>query len=231
MRINSSFVEFTRFLARLITIALSALLTATPTFALSTKDFPSERPKSQVYDYSEVLSRATNSEIKKKLIELGDDRIDARLITLRGLDYGVNINSFGSDLIDQWNDENDPSSLPLLLLFIDTQTNQTLVQVDPVLTTQLPESFLKSIAKTTMSKPLREGQRYRQASIDGINRISVVLNGGEDPGPPAVTNVSLDYSNVPSRSDTESSNGAIWVIGLLIIGTIVPMATWWLFSR
>ena len=97
---------------------------------------------------------------------------------------------------------------------------------------KFPISFLKSTSRTTMSRPLREGQRYRQASIESLDRIKVVLNGGDDPGPPpaAVQTVTRPIS-IPTPDQTKNSNAIIWVIGLLVIGTIVPMATWWYFSR
>jgi uncharacterized protein len=38
-------------------------------------------------------------------------------------------------------------------------------------------------------------------------------------------------SNVPSREQTETSNAFTWVVVLLVVGTVVPMATWWVFSR
>jgi uncharacterized protein len=38
-------------------------------------------------------------------------------------------------------------------------------------------------------------------------------------------------SNIPSKEETENSNAFTWVVVLLIVGTVVPMATWWVFSR
>ena len=82
-----------------------------------------------------------------------------------------------------------------------------------------------------MSIPLREGDRYRQASLDGLNRLSVVLGGGEDPGPPEEIVRTALPTNVPTQAETEESNATTWVIVLLVLGTIIPMATWWVFSR
>ena len=82
-----------------------------------------------------------------------------------------------------------------------------------------------------MTIPLREGDRYRQASIDGLNRLGTVLSGGDDPGPPQVIERVTLPTNIPTRAETESSNATTWVIVLLILGTIIPMATWWVFSR
>ena len=82
-----------------------------------------------------------------------------------------------------------------------------------------------------MATPLRDGDRYRQASLDGLNRLSTVLEGGEDPGPPEEMVRTTLPTNVPTQAETEESNAFTWVIVLLVVGTIVPMATWWVFSR
>ena len=40
-----------------------------------------------------------------------------------------------------------------------------------------------------MALPLREGGRYRQASLDGIARLRTVLEEGADPGEPVIAEV------------------------------------------
>ena len=123
------------------------------------------------------------------------------------------------------------SSVPLLLLLLETQNKRAAIVTEDSLQTQLPPALLKSTARTTMSIPLREGDRYRQASLDGINRLAVVLGGGEDPGPPEEIVRTTLPTNIPTQAETEESNATTWVIVLLVLGTIIPMATWWVFSR
>jgi uncharacterized protein len=38
-------------------------------------------------------------------------------------------------------------------------------------------------------------------------------------------------SNIPSHEETVQSNGFTWVVVLLVVGSVVPMLTWWVFSR
>ena len=38
-------------------------------------------------------------------------------------------------------------------------------------------------------------------------------------------------TNIPTQEETESSNATTWIIVLLVLGSIIPMATWWVFSR
>lgn len=205
-------------------------------FAVSVKDFPAEPPASAVLDSADVLSRASRAEIEKQLADFRTERVDARLVTLSRLDYGLTLDQFGRDLLNQWN-EAAPAAAglngqdPLLLVLVDTQTKAAAIVASEPLNRQLPADLLRSTARTTMALPLREGNRYRQASLDGLTRLATVLRGGEDPGEPAVAEDAVVSSNIPSREETQQSNGFTWVVVLLVVGSVVPMLTWWVFSR
>ena len=221
---------FEALLALIAVVVLIVGVPSMPALAMSPTDLPAERPASQVLDDADVLSRASRSELNARLEEFGGDRVDARLITLRRLDYGLSLDGFGKDLIERWSSEGQGRS-PLLLLLIETQNKRAAVLADQSLQAQLPETLLTSTGRTTMAIPLREGDRYRQASIDGLTRLSVVLNGGEDPGPPEEIVRTTLPTNIPTQEETQSSNATTWIIVLLVLGTIIPMATWWVFSR
>ena len=50
--------------------------------------------------------------------------------------------------------------------------------------------------------------------------------------PSSIDNPVVDPNfNVMRASDTESSTATYIVIGLLIVATIIPLATWWYFSK
>ena len=217
-----------RLLTSLLGAALCLFLAVPASFAISPPALGSTLPDAVVIDEAEVFSRASRAELEAKLKSFSDDRVDARLITVRRLDYGFSLSAFGDELLETWN---SPSGNPLLLMLIETQNKRAALIADDELQTQLPASLLTSTARTTMTIPLREGDRYRQASIDGLNRLGTVLSGGDDPGPPQVIERVTLPTNIPTRAETESSNATTWVIVLLILGTIIPMATWWVFSR
>lgn len=217
-----------RLLTSLLGAALCLFLAVPASFAISPSALGSTLPDAVVIDEAEVFSRASRAELEAKLKSFSDDRVDARLITVRRLDYGFSLSAFGEELLETWN---SPSGNPLLLMLIETQNKRAALIADDELQTQLPASLLTSTARTTMTIPLREGDRYRQASIDGLNRLGTVLSGGDDPGPPEVIERVTLPTNIPTRAETESSNATTWVIVLLILGTIIPMATWWVFSR
>ena len=217
-----------RLLASLLSFAACLLLWAPASLAIAPAALGGSLPDALVIDDADVLSRASRGELETKLRSFDDQRVEARLITLRRLDYGMSLNSFGEELLETWS---SPSGNPLLLMLIETQNKRSAVVADPTLEDQLPSSLLTSTARTTMTVPLREGDRYRQASVDGLTRLATVLSGGEDPGPPQeIERVTLP-TNIPTKTETEESDATKWVIILLVLGTIIPMATWWVFSR
>ena len=215
--------------AGVIAVALLALVVAVPAaIAIAPTELGAGRPTERVIDDADVFSRASRSELESRLEALTEDRVDAHVITVRRLDYGYSLDAFGDQLVENWSSSGQE---PLLLLLLETQNKRAAIVTEDSLQTQLPPALLKSTARTTMSFPLREGDRYRQASLDGINRLAVVLGGGEDPGPPEEIVRTTLPTNIPTQAETEESNATTWVIVLLVLGTIIPMATWWVFSR
>ena len=207
----------------------AGLLLPPAALATGVADFSPELPASHVIDDAALLSRAASSELDRRLQEFNASHIDARLVTLRRLDYGLSLDSLGDQLLERWGAQAADQSL--LLLLIESQNNSAAVVASADLQQQLPASLLSSTAISTMGLPLREGARYRQASLDGLSRLEVVLNGGEDPGPPQLLERAPLETNIPTREETQSSNALMWVLVLLVVGTLVPMITWWVFSR
>jgi uncharacterized protein len=204
---------------------LLMIVPASGAAALAVSDLPGQPPNELVVDNADVLSRASRSEIERQLQTFQQERVDARLLTLNRLDYGLTLPEFGRQLLARWNSDNR------LLLLIDTKTKTAAIVASPPLERRLPADLLRSTARTTMAQPLRDGERYRQASLDGLGRLAAVLDGGEDPGEPLVAEVTVPASTIPTQEETRNSNGFTWIVVLLVVGTIVPMLTWWVFSR
>lgn len=201
-------------------------------WAVAVDDLPASPPPERVLDTSAVFSRAASGEIEGRLQSLESDRVDARLVTVDRLDYGIDLDRLGRDLLGRWtSDTAGASTAPTLLLLIDTHTRSAAIAASPALEQQLPPQLLRSTARTTMAMPLREGARYRQSVIDGLDRLVTVLQGGEDPGEPVEQEPAAVVSNVPTRQETRESNAFTWVVVLLVVGSVVPMVTWWVFSR
>ncbi len=210
-------------------LVITGLIAPSAALATGAADFPAQRPSSHVLDGADVLSRAASGDVNQRLEQFSDLGVDARLVTLRRLDYGISLETLGEELLQQWQDASSREGL--LLLLIEAQNNSASVVASADLLEQLPSNLLSSTAISTMGLPLREGSRYRQASLDALNRLEVVLQGGEDPGPPQLVERMPVETNIPTKEETESSNAFLWVVVLLVVGTLVPMITWWVFSR
>ena len=74
-------------------------------------------------------------------------------------------------------------------------------------------------------------------SLRNINQLFVVTQqktiiNYEKSQPSSIDNPVVDPNfNVMRSKDTESSTATYIVIGLLIAATIIPLATWWYFSK
>jgi len=65
----------------------------------------------------------------------------------------------------------------------------------------------------------------------GITQQKTVINY-EKSQPSSIDNTVVDPNfNTMRSKDTESSTATYIVIGLLIAATIIPLATWWYFSK
>ena len=73
--------------------------------------------------------------------------------------------------------------------------------------------------------------------VSNINRLFVVTQqkniiNYEKSQPSSIDNPVVDPNfNAMRSKDTESSTATYIVIGLLIAATIIPLATWWYFSK
>ncbi len=67
--------------------------------------------------------------------------------------------------------------------------------------------------------------------VFGVTQQKTIINY-EKSQPSSIDNPVVDPNfNVMRSKDTESSTATYIVIGLLIAATIIPLATWWYFSK
>ncbi|TGG77178.1 MAG: TPM domain-containing protein [Aphanocapsa feldmannii 277cV] len=214
-------------LTLLLAVSLPLIGPLAPAWAVSANSFSPTPPAERVLDRADVFSRSAHTALSRQLTDLQRLGVEARLITLRRLDYGLALDSLGSDLLNRWH---DGTAEQLLVLLQSPGGNAAIVADEPLLR-RLPPGLLDDTADNTIEPRLHQGSRYRQASLEGLQRIAMVLSGGEDPGAPPIREAPVAQSNVPSREETASSNALLWVAVLLVAGSVVPMLTWWVFSR
>tara|TARA_Y100000996_G_scaffold330752_1_gene266972 strand:+ start:35 stop:346 length:312 start_codon:yes stop_codon:yes gene_type:complete len=96
--------------------------------------------------------------------------------------------------------------------------------------------YLFSFIITGLIFILIPGTTYAEG-ISNINRLFVVTQqktiiNYEKSQPSSIDNPVVDPNfNVMRSNDTLSSTATYIVVGLLIAATIIPLATWWYFSK
>lgn len=186
----------------------------------------------RVLDKAEVISRFSESKINGILDNLAKTTgNEIRMVTVHRLDYGETIESFTKALFEKWFPTPEAQANQTLLV-IDTVTNATAIRSGDAVKSKLPEAIAESVVAETVAVPLRDGNKYNQALLDASDRLIAVLSGQPDPGPPIVEEkVEVASTYKPGEeAKTERGNSTIWVIGLLLAATIIPMATYFFYQ-
>lgn len=184
-----------------------------------------------VLDQAEVLSRLTQNELQEKLADLAQQTgIEFRLVTFRRLDYGDTIETFADKLFTAWFADSDRQANEALFA-LDVQTNYGSLSLGETAAQLVDSETIASILDETLVVPLRDGNKYNQALVDITDRLGSILKGEPDPGPPNIAANFQVERTFASPEETKSSNATTIVIVLLIIATIVPMLTYFVYVR
>lgn len=190
---------------------------------------PGDRP--WVIDQAEVISRVNEGKISSDLEKLAKETgNEVRIVTIRRFDYGDTAESFTKALFEKWFPTPEAQANQTLLV-IDTLSSGTAIRTGDTAKSRLSDDIAQSVVDETILAPLKEGEKYNQAFLDASDRLVAVLSGKPDPGPPQIaSNVSTE-STFKSAEETDTGNATVWVIGLLLAATIIPMATYYLYVR
>lgn len=184
-----------------------------------------------IVDDADIISRINEGKISNRFSKLASETgNEVRLVTIRHFDYGETIQTFTDKLFERWYPTAEEQANQTLLV-LDEVTKTVGIRVGEDSTALLPEDIATSIAQETVLVPLLEGDKYNQAFLDGTTRLVAVLSGQDDPGPPVFDENfdSLSESTFASAEATEENRGnnAILLIVLLVLATVIPMATYY----
>lgn len=235
MRLNliniSGKVAFQRWLLPICAIIFIWQWPIAPAHATSVYELPDFTAATIVTDESEVLSRITESTLTTQLAGLAQQTGQSvHIVTVRRLDYEETIDSFTQKLFERWFVRPEDQANQVLLT-IDTLTNNIGVRTGSGVKQLMSDEIANSIAQETVLTPLKQGERYNQAFLDAGDRLTAVLSGQPDPGPPEVVDNVVVEGNFATPEETKQSNAIPWVIGLLIAATVIPMATYYFYVR
>lgn len=234
--LNQIFI-WRKYLQRLILLVtlmiLATGLAASPASATGVYQMPnlSAGDHTWIIDQAEVLSRLNEGNISSALENLANlTGNEVRIVTIRRLDYGETPESFTKQLFEKWFPTKEVQANQTLLA-IDTVTDGTAIRTGDRVKSLMPDDIAKSIASETVLAPLRSGEKYNQAFLDASDRLVAVLSGKPDPGPPQIAATLNTESTFKKAEETDTGNATIWVIGLLIAATVIPMLTYYLYVR
>lgn len=181
-----------------------------------------------VVDDADVLSRATKNKLINTLENLANlTENEVRFVTIRRLDYGETADSFTEKLFDKWFPTPEAKANQTLVV-LDTLTNNDAIRMGNTVKGLMPNNITQSLVNETIQVPIRDGNKYNEAFLAASDRLSAVLSGEADPGPPEVKDeLSAQVAaTFKSAEETDDRSATILVIVLLVIATIVPMATY-----
>lgn len=202
-----------------------------PAWATGVYDFSTPpATESWVIDEADILSRATEGKLASQFSDvLAKSGTHVRVVTIHRLDYGETIDSFTNALFERWFPDREAQDNQALLV-LDNVTNTSAIRVGDGVKETLTDEIARSVAQETLLVPLRKGDKYNQAFSDVGDRLLAVLSGQPDPGPPAVEMAVQTEGTFATPEETRSSNATLWVIGLLVAATVIPMATYYLYQ-
>jgi uncharacterized protein len=224
-----------RLLLSLIIFTISIATFAQPAQATAVYEIPvvSAGVPTWVIDKADVLSVSTQSSVQGSLAKLAKETgKEVRFVTIHRLDYGDTVQTFTAKLFKKWFATPEAQANQTLIV-LDNVTNTIGIQTGDEAKTMLTEVIATSVTTETMQIPLQNGNKYNQAFSDATDRLVTVLSGKTDPGPPIVIATPEAGRTYLKAEETEANrtNFLVVVIGLLILATVIPMATWWWYQN
>ena len=219
-----------RSLLGFMAIALLGISFVSPALATGVFDLPNFDPDNVwVVDLAKEISLDTQNKLKNQFKELAEKNgQEIRMVAIRRLDYGETVNTLADELFTSWY-PNEEDRANQTLLVMDTLTNNTAIRMGEEAASLVEPEIKTSIIKDTVGYNLRTGNKYNQALLDASDRLVAVLSGEVDPGPPIIEDNIQVEGTFTKAEDTKTGVSWTWVIVILIVATVVPMVTYYLY--
>lgn len=229
-KIFSNKKYFTRLLLPLLVMVMGTSLFILPASATGVYEMPGLTADTWILDQGDVISRFNEGNLTKTFKDLARETgQEVRLVTIHRLDYGETPESFAKGLFTKWFPTAAEQANQVLLL-VDTVTNGTVLMSGDNIKSLLTDSIAQSITEETLGTFLRNGNKYNQGFLDVSDRLVAVLSGKPDPGPPQKVETVKVEGTFTKAEDTDKGNATVWVVGLLIAATVIPMATYYIYQ-
>ncbi len=227
LAIKQAVSKFKNLISALLLLFAISCLTA-PALATGLFDLPDFDAKGVwVVDTADAISNANESKLTKTFEELAEQTgQEVRMVAIRRLDYGETVDSLADEIFQDWYPDTQAQANQTLIV-LDTLTNNAAIRSGDSAQNLIGEEAAESIINDTMGYNIRNGNKYNQAFNDAGDRLVAILSGQEDPGPPVIEDDIQIEGTFTKAEDTDDSSATVWVIGFLIVATVIPMATYY----
>jgi uncharacterized protein len=234
--IKQAVVGFKKLIVSTLLIVLTMFFLAIPAIGFATPkaiatglfDLPTFDPDQVwVVDTADAISTSNQSKLTNTFKNLADQTSqEVRMVAIRRLDYGETVDSLADEIFKDWYSDPEVQANQTLIV-LDTLTNNAAIRTGKSAQALVTSDIAQSIVNDTVGYNIRNGNKYNQAFIDAGDRLVAVLSGQADPGPPAMEDEIQIEGTFTKAEDTDQGSATIWVIGFLIVATIIPMATYY----
>jgi uncharacterized protein len=162
-----------------------------------------------------------NGDLKKLAQKTGQE---VRFVVIRRLDFDETMPGFTEKLFQRWYPTPEEQANQTLVV-IDTLTNGTALYRGVAAQSLVNDEVAESITNETIAVPLKNGGKYNQAVLEADKRLTALLSGQADPGPPTLQEINLE-GTFATAEETDDKSATFWVIVLLALATLIPMATY-----
>lgn len=211
----------------LFAIAVLSLSGISPAMATGVYDLPSPNTEDVwVVNLANEVSLATQGKLSNQFQELAaENGREIRMVAFRRLDYGETIETLADELFTTWYPD-EAARANQTLLVMDTLTNTTAIRTGDSAAELVTPEIAESVVKDTVGYNLRTGNKYNQALLDAGDRLVAILSGEADPGPPIIADNVQVEGTFTKAEDTDAGFAWTWVVVLLVLATVIPMATY-----
>lgn len=232
MKHRTDKLHFPQLFLAFILLCLAWGFCLAPAQAVGVNDLPRVQSgdSTWIIDDAEVLSRINEGKLSNTLRKLAQEtNKEVRVVTVRHLDYGETVDSLTDGLFERWFPTQEAQANQGLIV-LDTITNNIGIRTGKAIDALLPTEVTKSIVTDTMGIPIREGNKYNEAILGAGDRVATVLSGQADPGAPEAKEDLNVEGTFASAEETDGRSATVWVVVLLIVATVIPMATYYFYQ-
>lgn len=215
-------------ISSLLLLVLVVTCVAAPAIATGLYDLPDfDARQVWVIDTADAISNANESKLTNTFQQLAEETgQEVRMVAIRRLDYGETVDSLAEKIFQDWYPTAEAKTNQTLLV-LDTLTNNVAFRSGDSARELVNREIAESLVNDTVGYNIRNGNKYNQAFIEAGDRLVAVLSGQEDPGPPEMDDEIQIEGTFTRAEDTDDGSATIWVIGFLIVATVIPMATYY----